>query len=567
MLSAWNSQYHKRNNHLELRLKKIRVKLTNWWIFYAYSGNPNYNPYILTSRPKNLPLISLRTDEYSEFLSNKERVGQKWNEFWKKPEESPRDILNGNKNDRFKKQLPNKIPLKNIQKQNRHSQVPIGFKIYNDDNRNLKNQQNRNITKKKKPKTLKTMKNKKSFRKPLQMVDQNLLDECGSLGSFERDLLESANLTISRGALIMPCAGLKKSERELTTPPYIDDEITDEQQNIHLNQFIQPNIYEDEYQSSINENRVLDVIESSAIAAIDIENEFNNDSYYQNDNNRLQRAISNKPNYNALGFDGDRIAIQKKINGTGIRGWLANKVRPETRSTFENNHLTLNSYPVGMYQHQIIPTIQSPDFFVQQKFNIEKLRLPEINRYRENQVRNYVRPDKIKREKRKESRKVIVSRKNIEATEDNVFNVLKKIKKNTTDKLRDSLGQSQYIIGNDTTDNRHKKPSIRSTFHNWRIFNGHHYVRKTSNPHLSENGQSKQILATRQICGFEFNKRENKGKVVKIVSPAGDENDENILDEDVETASNNKENMLPYKDDDVFYDEYDIIADYEDYTN
>ncbi|OXT09867.1 hypothetical protein B9K06_27045, partial [Bacillus sp. OG2] len=74
----------------------------------------------------------------SEFLSNKERVGQKWNEFWKKPEESPRDILNGNKNDRFKKQLPNKIPLKNIQKQNRHSQVPIGFKIYNDDNRNLK---------------------------------------------------------------------------------------------------------------------------------------------------------------------------------------------------------------------------------------------------------------------------------------------------------------------------------------------------------------------------------------------------------------------------------------------
>ncbi|KAG0673483.1 hypothetical protein C6P42_002706 [Pichia californica] len=426
MLSAWNSQYHKRNNRLELRLKKIRVKLTNWWIFYAYSGNPNYNPYILTSRPKNLPLISLRTDEYSEFLSNKERVGQKWNEFWKKPEESPRDILNGNKNDRFKKQLPNKIPLKNIQKQNRHSQ----------------------------PKTLKTMKNKKSFRKPLQMVDQNLLDECGSLGSFERDLLKSANLTISRGALIMPCAGLKKSERELTTPPYIDDEITDEQQNIHLNQFIQPNIYEDEYQSSINENRVLDVIESSAIAAIDIENEFNNDSYYQNDNNRLQRAISNKPNYNALGFDGDRIAIQKKINGTGIRGWLANKVRPETRSTFENNHLTLNSYPVGMYQHQIIPTIQSPDFFVQQKFNIEKLRLPEINRYREN-----------------------------------------------------------------------------------------------------------------QICGFEFNKRENKGKVVKIVSPAGDENDENILDEDVETASNNKENMLPYKDDDVFYDEYDIIADYEDYTN
>lgn len=82
MLNTWDKQYYHRASQLEIKFRKALLKLSRWWIYYKYSGDPNNDPCMLTSRPKNIPLISLRTDEYSEFLQKKEFVTQKWREFW-----------------------------------------------------------------------------------------------------------------------------------------------------------------------------------------------------------------------------------------------------------------------------------------------------------------------------------------------------------------------------------------------------------------------------------------------------------------------------------------------------
>lgn len=93
MSYTWKNQHHK-YNHLEIKLRRFVVKLNRWWIFFRYSGNPNDDPYMFTSRPKQVPLISLRTEEYSILLINDEFFGKQNNKFRRIPSEYNLDKKN-----------------------------------------------------------------------------------------------------------------------------------------------------------------------------------------------------------------------------------------------------------------------------------------------------------------------------------------------------------------------------------------------------------------------------------------------------------------------------------------
>lgn len=573
MLNAWNNEYHHRNNHLELRLKKLAIKLNRWWIYYRYSGNPNKDPYILTSRPKNIPLISLRTEEYGGLLSNKEFVGQKWEEFWRAPEA---DLYNVNfqqksfvPNTKKTKRLPlrelniNEIPQK-IHSPNRN--MPK-FKIYHDENIAQKEKpvlpKNKiALSKKKTLKTLKSKKSKRNMRKPLQVVYQQELDDNGSLDSFERELIESSNQSLSGTRMLLPFGENKQELRELVTPVYSDyeserDELArQEEEKKETLTFLNFD--------SVAPNPQLNVVQSAGVNEIDLDRDFGSESFYPK--SLIRKVIAKKPNYYALGLDGDQIATQNQIKYSGMKGWISNKVRPETRSTFDNR-LTLNSYPVRNQVQQRLPLIQRPEFFDRNQLQSKESRFNNkntsyINEYREYQVKNYVRSTKVRREKRKESRKRPLSRKRNDTEKERAITVLKRIKDNTKEKLWDTLVSVPGIQNNESAkdlieniEKRNKKHSLRSGFHNWRLFNGHRYTRDVPSLHHVEDANPEQekhskVATLRQISNYEAMKIP---KAVTIVSPS---------EGNVQDKENWPENYIT-----DYVDEYDIIADYEDLSD
>lgn len=575
MLSAWNNEYHHRNNHLELRLKKLGLRLNRWWIYYRYSGNPNKDPYMLTSRPKNIPLISLRTEEYGGFLSNKEFVGQKWDEFWRAPAANLQkaDIQRIPFNKNYKK--IQRLPLRELKYNERPRYVNKfnnvkQFDIFHDDNTESGKENlgikkpKKNLSKKPTSNTVKKQKSKKSVQEPLRLVNEQVLEDYGSLDSFERELIASTNCTLARGNILLPFGENKHEPKEIATPVYSDyqsvvkEDKANEQENVESKTNMSFNF------GSFKPNPQLNIVESAGMYEIDLNKEFDCESFYPN--NHIKRAMTNKPNYYALGFDGDRIAVQNEIKGVGLKGWISNKIRPETRSTFDNR-LTLDSHPVRTNLPQRLPLIQHPEFFDRNKLQSKESKHSNrdhkyINDYREYQVKNYIRSAKLKRERRKESRKRPLSRKKNDTEKEKAITVLKRIKDNTREKLRDTLVSVPLIqnneLGKDLVEHiekRSKKHSSKSGFHNWRLFNGHRYTREVPDQNDSEDTnlterKRNKAATLKQISHFEAIKIP---KVVKIVSPP-------------ERDGPDKENW-PEGDVCEYVDEYDIIADYEDLSD
>ncbi|GAV28154.1 hypothetical protein PMKS-001623 [Pichia membranifaciens] len=572
MLSAWNNEYHHRNHHLELRLKKLGLRLNRWWIYYRYSGNPNKDPYMLTSRPRNIPLISLRTEEYSEFLSNKEYVGQRWDDFWRAPGAVSQKVdyqrVSYDKNHRKMQ----RVPLRELKYNERPRNVkPINvknFDIYHDDN-NVIGKENLGIREVEKtpPKKLSLntikQKGKKSVQKPLQLVNEQVLEDDGLLDSFERELIASTNCTLSRGNLFLPFGDNKHELKDISTPVHsnyqceIKEDRADEQNKTGNKTTISFNF------DSFKHNPQINIIESARMDEIDLDKEFDYESFYPNEH--IKRVVTNKLNYDALGFDGDRIAVQNKIKGLGLKGRISNKIRPESRSTFDNR-LTLDSHPVRYNFPQRLPLIQRPEFFDRSKLQSKESKYSNknheyVNDYRQYQVKNYIRSAKLKREKRKDSRKRTLSKKKNDTEKDRAITVLKRIKDNTREKLWDTLVSVPVIQNNELgkdfvehIEKRSKKHLSKSGFHNWRIFNGHRYARDVDQHHVDEANHTErkqnEVAKLRQFSNFEAIKIP---KVVKIVSPP-------------EGEGENKENW-PEGDACEYVEEYDIIADYEDLSD
>lgn len=575
MLSAWNSEYHNRHNKLDLKLKKIGLKLNRWWIFYKYTGNPDKDPLILTSRPKNIPLVSLRTDEYGNVLTNQEYIGHKWEQFWQNPK------LQKGSASKFNSLQNKRIPLGELKPESGYNNRLYPLKAHNEFTilNNVTTKANISKLPKKtlnpvnirKKDSTRRKRRKKTVTKPLHMVNQTSLADCGSLDSLERNLLESANLTFERSRKLLPFGGYKKSLNEAQTPPFMDFNAKVDMTKSKISKRNHPPIQEQKSNENIptfsnkgetglyefiDENGHLDFIDNDDIDLIDMDYEFYYPSIYRS--KYLKRAISNKTNYNALGFDADHITVHNDINATGVKGWIANKVRPETRSTFDNR-MTLDSNPIrNCYQNPDMPLIQRPEFFDQgQKIhNKQLINNPKLRQScRENQVKNYVRSDKVKRERRKEIKRETknqpIPRRVVAVSQDEVISMWQKIKDNTKDIIWERIGalpkaQDQELQERiNHLDKTIKKPLDKNYLPIWKIFNGHWHSKNNSvHQNEGENLESTPEQIVRE------NKNKKVSKVVKIVSPPEDE---------IKGRANWELNS-----DDAYYDDYDIIAEYED---
>ena len=526
---------------------------------------------MLTSRPRNIPLISLRTEEYSGFLSNKEYVGQKWGDFWRAPgANSQKFDYQGTPYDKNHRKVQ-RVPLRELKYNERPRNVnkPNNvkkFDIYHDD-RNEIDKENlevrdaeKNPSKKLSSNTIEKQKGKKSVQKPLRLVNEQVLEDDGSLDSFEKELIASTNCTLSRCNIFSPFRENKHEPKDIATPVYsnyqceIKEDRADEQKNAGNKTTIFLNF------DSFKPNAQINVIESAGMDEIDLNKEFDYESFYSNEH--IKRAVTNKLNYDTLGFDGDKIAVQHKIKGLGLKGRISNKIRPESRSTFENR-LALDSYPVRNNLPQRLPLIQRPEFFDRSKLQSKESKYSNknhehVNDYREYRVKNYIRSAKLKPEKRKESRKRPFSKKKNDTEKDRAITVLKRIKDNTREKLRDTLVSVPVLQNNELgkdfvehIEKRSKKHLSKSGFHNWRIFNGHRYARDVPDQnHVDDTDHKQNEVATLRQLNFEAIKIP---KVVKLVSPP-------------EGEGENKENW-PEGDACEYVEEYDIIADYEDLSD
>lgn len=79
------TSHSRKKCHIQNKLRRFGIKLNRWWIYYWYTGNPEDDPTLLTSRPRNTPLISLRNDEYCRYISQNVFVQVRGNNFWKSP--------------------------------------------------------------------------------------------------------------------------------------------------------------------------------------------------------------------------------------------------------------------------------------------------------------------------------------------------------------------------------------------------------------------------------------------------------------------------------------------------
>ena len=468
MLSAWENHYHRNDHRFEIRFRRAFLKLNRWWIFYRYNGNPNNNPLLLTSRPKNLPLISLRSEEFSEFISKNDYVNKKWDQFWQ-----PIPSIDYQINEDVKKSKRQPLREINLKNQPKRRKQKNGnretFKIYEDPKIVQRNNDNNDN---------------------ISVVNNFTMESNGSLDSFEKHLLESVNLTYSRVGYLLPFAESKKSINGLKTPNYYDTYCQRGQGNGD-NDDQQDNHMRDQENQSISldepfENKKIQVINSNNFTNdINLNNVFENDRNDDDDDifNNMEftkKNIKRKTKYKALGFDGDRIAIQKQMTSHGLRGWISNKVRPETRSTFDNNNnnnrVTLNSNPIGgqlirTQRFTNIPLIQRPEFFNRNLLVSRNSQISsnEMERLREYQVKNYVRPDKINREKRREISKRLINSRNSE--QERVVSIFKKLKNNTKKMIQYNPSENNNNVKKPSHDDEPRK-------HNWNIFSSFMSKRK-----------------------------------------------------------------------------------------
>lgn len=555
MLNAFNNPYQKRNNHLEIRLKKVKIKLARWWIYFRYSGNPDYNPYLLTSRPKNIPFISLRTEEYGNMLTNHEHVKKKWADFW---DEDNNFGYNYNKDQHIISSRSKKNPAYDVKQKENLRKKKLGskndFKIYCDSKQNPNKYQTL-----KKDKLVKSKRKRKFNEEKLSLVTNDVLNECGTLSSFENDLLGCDAFTTIRNELL-PFGAHKKSSRKIVTPCYSEYE---------------PSVKKEDVSQSVNKNHliscakneekspILNIVDSESIHNIDLENEFNHESFYNNkkSNSYVRRAIRNKPNYNVLGFEGDRAAIHTKNENFGVRNWIVKSINSEAKNTLDNR-LTLDSNPLE-YHPEKCSIIQNPGFFDHNLSNIKTLDRHKIDNYKEVQIKNYVRPKKLKREKHKEKYTRPISRIIMDSTQDDVIAVFRKIKNNTKEKILDtfaSIPQAQNKGSESKSienfENLKNIDLLRTGIYKWKNFNNHN---KNYNPNTLEVRKCKENISSND-ASLENEVLETKigterthhkiNKIVTFISPK-----ENELYDD------NKENCEPEID--LFYDEFGIIADYE----
>lgn len=563
MINQWNDRSNCRNHRLDIRLRRAKLKLNRWWIYYRYNGDPNNDPFLLTSRPKNIPLISLRTDEYGGFLKNKEYVGKQWKELYDYAE------FNGNK--KFERQVNNgneRIPLKQLigpvsnneiykQKLNNNntSSKKSDIKIYQD----MNNQISKTLKKKKR-------KNTKEFNFLKFEEDNN------SLESFERELLESANLTFTKAKMLFPFGENKQTPHELKTPDFEDyDKVevkSNKDKSVKISNF-------DDLMKTLRQNDKIFVVESAGLDLdnINLDKEFDHNSFHDNYNNNnynydLANAINNKPNYQALGFDGDRIAVHKKMKSNGIKGWISNNLRPESKSTF-NNKLTLNSNPIYNYNIPIkkfskLPLIQRPEFFDRNQLvsrdsnycsNIpNKQEFSGINELREYQVKNYVRPNKIKREIRKEHNKRPISRSRLSTRDESVDNLILVI-----DKLRNNFKNKVYeeltnVMPKSVNNNHEEKKVQETNMHKWRLFNGYKILSRRDKKALV-NDEKANAATVGGLKKLETNsKRRNiSKKEVTIISPVNVIEYDNFEQHGEEEGEENEDS----------FEIYNLIASYE----
>lgn len=554
MLGSFNDIYQKRNNHLEIRLKKLRIKLARWWIYFRYSGNPNYNPYILTSRPKNIPFISLRTEEYGKVLINQEYVKNQWVDFWRQDNDSS---YKHNKNQlissaEFKKNPAHDIKSKDHLKKKR-LYGKNEFEIYSDPKLKEASSQ-----KPKQAKLVKPKRKKKNNEKRISLVTKDALDESGTLSSFENDLLECSAFTTNRKKLL-PFGAYNTPVRKIVTPTYFEYEssVKEEHEAQLKNRNCPISCVNKEEKSPI-----LTIVDPDAIHDINLENEFNHESFYNNKktSSYLTRVISNKPNYKVSGFDGDKIAIHNKNENHAVRNWTVKSIKSGPKNTFDNR-LTLDSDPLGNYSRKYL-AIQNPEFFDHNLSNFKTLERQKIDNYKEVQVKNYIRPKKVRREKHKKKYKRPISKIITDSTQDDVIAVFRKIKSNTKEKILDTFAfipqtqnhhpESKSI---DITENAKNIDLSKTGFYRWKNFNNHNKKYNLNKPEL---GKSREKVSDNYVSSEDevpYNKAQaektyNKlSKIVTFISPKENE------------TYNDKENCDPEID--LFYDEFGIIADYE----
>lgn len=526
MLSAWEHQYRRRNSHLEVKARRALVKLNRWWIFYKYSGNPERNTYILTSRPNNIPLISLRNEEYDCILSNKEYVDQKWNKFW-----DQRIQPNIEMNSPPKQLQAERRPLREISYlggKNSSKKEPnfSTNKVYSDLDKENCSRFPRNITH-----GMGSMRMNGGSKTSIHILNDGSWSDGGSLESFERNLLESVRGTYTRAAMMLPFSQSRQSQRVVKTPVY-DTSVPS------YSQLSRPYIYnEPELQSKLQmipleegNNR------NNALKSVSFEN---------------NRLIERTTKFRALGFDGDRIAVQNQIKLSGLRGWVTNNIiRPETRSTF-GNRMTLDSNPVG--QSNEIPLIQRSDFFTQgrpvsKQFHSIATNQLGTEKLREQQVKQYIRPKKRKRMSK--SKKIAIDSRDTTNTRDIALSLLSKLKSNAKQLLKSSVTESvangEYV----------SRPG--SHLLTWRIFNGSRDSKKL--PLGRDFSSSYRALTLQTLMKLESKKGK---KTVTIATPNRSPEPIQLEPQKVSTV------VLVEGGDpltDSFTDEFDIFDCYENYS-
>lgn len=331
MLSAWENR-RPFNAAFNSRIHRIKLRVNRWIIYSCGSGDPNKNPFILTSRLRNVPFISLRNEEYIDFLPNQDFVGEQWDKKWEHPEKlvkerrAPLGEVNKNGNHRARNNMPVSL------NQN--------FHIFNDHETNKENN-NETVVRRKQIDN--------QYIPSFQILDEK--DFC-LLDSFEKQLIASASLSEREN---IPLFWQEKKLGKNSTP-LIYVSTKKKELPIKLKES-----YTELFKFDTDEKRKIDIIDGSKIN-LTLEPEFDQTNFHST----MKRAVKNyetETKFQILKFDGDCGAWQKDIRNSKLKGWIENTANPETKNTF-NSRLTLNSYPVpSKNKNELLPLIQRADFF------------------------------------------------------------------------------------------------------------------------------------------------------------------------------------------------------------
>lgn len=520
MLQAWENQCHRRK-HMDIKLRRLRIRLNRWWTFYRYSGNPNDDPYVLTTRPKNVPLISLRNDEYGDILTGQKYINNQWNDFWNNPSAYTTQEFNKFQNQQQKqhqkkhrqKRKFQRQPLRQLEPIRQYqnivkpsiNSVPIvddknakrdlNFKIYEDDTDNDKE----NKTDKKTIK--KAKKSEKRIKRIFSIVSEKS-NGGDSLDDFEKDLLASM-ITIYDRPELQTCLSQRNNLETSSTYSKTFDE--DDELNTSVN------VLED------NTSKI-EIVGKSCINEISMDNEFDDNSI--NSNNILDAILTNdkKPNHDVSAFENDRIVLQKQIKQSGLRGWIANRLRPESRAKFSNTSPVNTEQTPSPSRHGILlPSIQHADFFcgsnlVSRDSHITHSR-PAVGTIEDPEECQLEKHSKLDQMRIVSQNEIQHGKATFENIRDNARGLLRNRNKSDDD---DKNNQKQF-----------SKPRIVS---NWRVFSNF------SDEKIDELNNSKGNVAT----------------LIKVIEYESEKNSAEAEEHDVTQA---------------FEDEYDIFASYEDKEN